>query len=101
MAELRALDVGYGYSADGKTFPFRGMGIGLLPTLNEVFEAFPNGSFLINFKSQRADEGEALAQMLIDDPSLRLACLGSMAGRSRPMSCLPACPVFAGSAKPP
>ena len=34
MAELKQLDIGYGYTADGgKTFPFRGKGIGLMPEL--------------------------------------------------------------------
>jgi glycerophosphoryl diester phosphodiesterase len=37
LAELEALDIGYGYTADGgKTHPFRGQGIGLMPTLSEV-----------------------------------------------------------------
>ena len=42
MAYLKKLDIGHGYTADGgKTFPFRGKGIGLMPTLAEVLEAFP------------------------------------------------------------
>ena len=37
LAELRPLDLGYGYTADGgKTFPFRGKGVGLMPTLDQV-----------------------------------------------------------------
>jgi len=37
LAELKALDIGYGYTADGgKTFPFRGRGVGLMPSLDEV-----------------------------------------------------------------
>ena len=32
MQELKALDVGYGYTADdGETYPFRGKGIGFMP----------------------------------------------------------------------
>ena len=42
MAYLKKLDIGHGYTADGgKTFPFRGKGIGLMPTLAEVLEAVP------------------------------------------------------------
>src|SRR6185436_19154041 len=53
MADLRTLDIGYGYTADGgKTFPFRGKGIGLMPTLAEVLQAFPQQRLLINVKSR-------------------------------------------------
>ncbi len=42
--ELSKLDVGYGYTADnGKTFPFRGKRIGLMPELDEVLEKRPDG----------------------------------------------------------
>jgi glycerophosphoryl diester phosphodiesterase len=62
LAELQALDVGYGYTADGgATFPLRGKGAGLAPSLPEVFAAFPGKKFLINFKSRDAREGEMLA----------------------------------------
>lgn len=65
MAELKQLDVGYGYSADeGRTFPLRGKGVGMMPTLPEVLEAFPDKRFLINIKSADADEGEKLAAYL-------------------------------------
>jgi len=59
-AELKALDIGYGYTADGgQTFPFRGRGVGMMPMLEEVFEAFPDGKFLINLKNNNREEGEA------------------------------------------
>lgn len=62
LAELKALDVGYGYTADGgKTHPFRGKGVGLIPTLGEVLAAFPDRRFLINIKSDEPKEGELLA----------------------------------------
>jgi glycerophosphoryl diester phosphodiesterase len=65
MADLKALDVGYGYTADGgRTFPLRGTGIGLMPTLTEVLTAFPGKRFLINVKSNDAREGEKLAAYL-------------------------------------
>jgi glycerophosphoryl diester phosphodiesterase len=65
MAELKKLDIGYGYTADhGKSFPFRGKGIGLMPSLNEVLQTFPNRSFLINIKSNDPSEGEKLAAAL-------------------------------------
>jgi glycerophosphoryl diester phosphodiesterase len=65
MAELTKLDIGYGYTADGgKTFPFRGKGVGLMPSLDEVLRTFPNRSFLINIKSNDASEGKKLAEAL-------------------------------------
>jgi glycerophosphoryl diester phosphodiesterase len=37
LAQLKALDVGYGYSPDGgQTFPLRGLGQGLIPALEEA-----------------------------------------------------------------
>ena len=33
---LNKLDISYGYSSDGKTFPFRGKGIGMMPTFKEA-----------------------------------------------------------------
>lgn len=51
MAELKDLDIGYGYTADkGQTYPFRGKGLGLMPELAEVFSAFPGKELLINVK---------------------------------------------------
>ena len=65
MAELKKLDVGYGYTADGgKTFPFRGKGVGLMPSLDEVFSRFPGRAFHINVKSNDASEGSKLAAYL-------------------------------------
>ena len=65
LAQLKALDIGYGYTADGgATFPFRGKGVGLMPSLDEVLEAFPDRRLLINVKSNDASEGELLAQRL-------------------------------------
>lgn len=65
MPELRQLDIGYGYTADGgKTFPFRGKGVGLMPSLDDVFRTFPDRSFLINVKSNDPEEGRKLADAL-------------------------------------
>lgn len=65
MADLRAVDIGYGYTADGgRTFPFRGKGVGMMPSLDEVLLTFPQREFLINVKSNDASEGERLAQEL-------------------------------------
>ncbi len=65
MASLKSLDIGFGYTADGgKTFPFRGKGVGRMPSLEEVLQAFPGRPLLINVKSNDASEGERLASVL-------------------------------------
>lgn len=72
MSLLRTLDAGYGYTADdGETFPLRGKGVGMIKSLPEVLDAFPEGRFLINFKSRNAGEGEALADLLETNPRWR------------------------------
>lgn len=64
LAEIQALDMGYGYTADGgKTFPFRGKGE-RAPSLGEVLAAFPTERFMINVKSNDPAEGDLLAAYL-------------------------------------
>ena len=53
LAQLKQLDAGYHFSLDGQTFPYRGQGI-TIPTLDEVFTAFPNTRFLIEIKNDSA-----------------------------------------------
>ncbi|GLK51548.1 glycerophosphodiester phosphodiesterase family protein [Maricaulis virginensis] len=65
MAEIRSLDAGWGYTADdGATYPLRGTGIGLIPSLGEVLDAFPGRRFVINIKSNDPHEAERLAVYL-------------------------------------
>jgi len=62
LAELKRLDVGHGYTADrGATHPFRGRGVGLMPTLEEALRALPGRRLLINFKSNDAAEADLVA----------------------------------------
>ena len=64
-ADLKALDLGYGYTADGgQTYPFRGQFIGAMPMLSETLDAFPRTRFLINIKSRSKQEGRRLADYL-------------------------------------
>jgi glycerophosphoryl diester phosphodiesterase len=81
IAYLKTLDLGYGYTADGgKTHPLRGKGVGMMPTLEDVFTRFPDKPFLINFKSRRAEEGEALAAFAKAHPEWRKAIWASYGG---------------------
>jgi glycerophosphoryl diester phosphodiesterase len=63
FATLRQLDLGYGYSHDGVTFPLRGKALPM-PSLTEVLTAFPDQRFLINFKSNAAEEARHMAARL-------------------------------------
>lgn len=85
---LQALDIGYGYTADGgKTFPFRGKGINLMPTLDEVLNHFPDRSFLIHIKSDDENEGIQLATHLKKLPAKRLDQL-TVYGGDKPIAAI-------------
>ena len=81
LAYLKSLDVGHGYTADGgRSYPMRGKGTGLMPELGEVFSAFSEGRFLVNFKSNEAREGDMLAAMLERTPAWQPLVWGAYGG---------------------
>lgn len=81
LGDLKKLDIGYGYTADeGRTFPFRGKGTGLMPSLDEVLATFPDRRLLINVKSNDPVEGEKLATALSALAPARLAQLAVYGG---------------------
>jgi glycerophosphoryl diester phosphodiesterase len=97
MADLKALDIGYGYTADGgQSFPFRGKGVGLMPSLDEMFAAAPTGKLLINFKSNREEEGTALAAMLSANPEWRDKVFAIFGGAAPTRAAIDAVPGLKG-----
>lgn len=81
MAELKAFDIGFGYTADGgKTFPLRGTGGGLMPSLDEVLADLGHLPMAINFNSRDPNEAElalaAFAHAGIDPNQPRFAFFG-------------------------
>lgn len=65
LAQLQALDIGYGYTADGgHSFPFRVRFKGAMPTLAELLQAFPEGHFLLDQKNPDPVLTRAIAQVL-------------------------------------
>ena len=85
LSELKGLDIGYGYTADGgTTYPLRGKVVGLMPTLDEVLARFSDKRFLINIKSNDPGEGDLLAAKLAALPAEQLANL-AVYGGDRPM----------------
>lgn len=90
IEELRKLDIGHGYTADGgNTHPFRGKGVGLLPSLDDVFRELPDEKFLIDIKSNDPLVGRALASMLRDNPERQQQIWGIYGG-PKPVSALSA-----------
>ena len=64
LDELKALDVGHGYTADGgKTFPLRGRGLGAMPTVEEVLHGLQTSRLIFNFRS---DDPRAADYLLAD-----------------------------------
>jgi glycerophosphoryl diester phosphodiesterase len=89
LAQLKKLDIGYGYSADGgKTFPFRGKGVGKMPSLDEVLAAFPDEGLLINVKGNTTREGEQLAARLVQLPPERRGLLMIYGSGGRPTAAM-------------
>ncbi|MEM9633267.1 MAG: glycerophosphodiester phosphodiesterase family protein [Pseudomonadota bacterium] len=81
LKDLKALDIGYGYTADGgKSYPFRGTASSRIPSLKEVLAAFPHGQFLINFKSKDVREAEQLEELLLAHPDWRPRIWGVYGG---------------------
>ena len=84
MTTLKKLDIGYGYTADGgKTYPFRGTGVGLMPTFDEVMQAFPNQSILVDQKDTFEQTVRLLAQSLKNYPAPQRANIYLFSGEEQ------------------
>ena len=67
---LKTLDIGYGYTFDdGKTFPFRGKGVGKMPTFMEVLKKFPDKKFFIDHKDGSKKTAELLVEVIKSIPT--------------------------------
>lgn len=65
LAELKKLDVGYGYTPDGgKTYPLRGKGVGAMPTVEEVLREVARMRLIFHFKSKDPADADALLAAL-------------------------------------
>ncbi|KXT84460.1 Glycerophosphoryl diester phosphodiesterase [Streptococcus sp. DD11] len=65
MDQLKKMDIGYGYTADGgKNYPFRGRGVGQMPTMDEVLERFPDKEFVIEVKDGKLETYKVLWRKL-------------------------------------
>ena len=77
LAGLKRMDAGYTWTEDGgKTFPYRGRGI-TIPTLEEVFLAFPDVHLNIDIKPKAAQVVHQLNEMLHTFGRLEQTTVGS------------------------
>ena len=66
LAQLKALDAGYHWTADeGQTYPYRGQGV-TVPTVEEVFAAFPNTPLNIEIKQTDPSITAPFCQLIRD-----------------------------------
>jgi glycerophosphoryl diester phosphodiesterase len=64
LAEIKALDAGYNWSNDGgQTYPYRGLGI-TIPTLEEIFQAFPEYRMTIEIKKTEGSMAAPFCQLI-------------------------------------
>jgi len=77
LAELKQLDAGYTWTEDGgRTFPYRGRGV-TIPTLEEVFQAFPDVHLNIDIKPKAAQVVYQLSELLHAFGRLEVTTVGS------------------------
>jgi glycerophosphoryl diester phosphodiesterase len=62
-AELEGLDAGHRFSADGRTFPFRGAGL-RVPRLAEVLAAFPDARINLEVKQAEPPIAEEVVRLV-------------------------------------
>jgi len=66
FAEIRECDAGYEFTPDdGETYPYRGMGL-VVPTLQEVFDRYPDVAFIIEIKQESPSIVDNFVQTLRD-----------------------------------
>jgi glycerophosphoryl diester phosphodiesterase len=77
VAELKRLDAGHRWTADGgRTFPFRGRGL-TVPTLREVFERLPAARFNIEPKDESAETVGRLCRLIRERKVAERVVVGS------------------------
>lgn len=78
---LKTLDAGFGYQkANSNEYPFRGKGIGLIPSLTEILDKFPEQHLLLNVKTKSPDSMSKLTAFINSLPEhekIRISFLGA------------------------
>ncbi|HFE65644.1 MAG TPA: glycerophosphodiester phosphodiesterase [Chloroflexi bacterium] len=82
LAELQQLDAGYQFTLDGgQTYPFRGRGI-TIPTLAEVFEAFPHLWINVDIKQKEPSIVRPFCQLIRDHGLSENLAVGSFSNKT-------------------
>ncbi len=82
LAELKKLDAGYRWTNDeGRTFPFRGQGI-KIPSLNEIFAAFPNQVINIEIKQNDPPIVAALRELINQHKKIKQVLVSAFHSRT-------------------
>lgn len=63
LEELKRLDAGYTWTADGRSFPFRGRGL-TVPTLEEILTTFPHARLNVDIKQERPSIVKPFCRMI-------------------------------------
>lgn len=64
LAEVQTLDAAYDWTQDdGATYPYRGQGIAI-PTLEEVFQTFPDFAMIVEIKQESPSMAQPLCDLL-------------------------------------
>ncbi len=82
FAQLQELDAGYRFTPDaGHSYPFRGQGI-TIPTLEEVFETFPDLWINIDMKQESPSLVRLFAELIRKHNVAHRLCVGSFSNKT-------------------
>ena len=82
LAELQKLDAGYRFTPDGgQTYPFRGQGV-TIPTLAEVFVAFPHLWINVDIKQKEPSIVRPFCQLIRDHGLSENLAVGSFSNKT-------------------
>lgn len=76
VRELEALDAGYRFTEDGRSFPHRG-GQARIPTLEQALASCPDASFILELKTEGPRMAEAVYAFLRDHEAKERVCVAS------------------------
>ena len=69
LDELKELDIGYKYTVDGTSYPFRGKGHHVV-TIEEAFQIYPNAKFTVDIKDSDPRAPALLSKAILDSNRL-------------------------------
>ncbi|MEE2833733.1 MAG: glycerophosphodiester phosphodiesterase [Candidatus Latescibacterota bacterium] len=98
VAQLQSLDAGYHWRDEGGRHPFRGQGL-RIPTLEEIFRAFPHQRLLLEIKPRDTDISRALCEAVRGHRLQERVVVTSFSGEVLD-ALRDACPEVATSASP-